>query len=857
LSVGPRMREAKPREVITLPFRVSNTGSQTREFVGKVNLPAGWLSITREFPFKLDAGKSEVRLISFFLPQTAPAGTYEVTYLVNDRKIPSIRDGDSVIVVVLPLVKLKVELLEAPEYIVAGENYQSHFIVINEGNVTVTVDLEIKSRNDYPATTEVMKFQLIPGELRSVAVNVKTDAKIHREIRHHLELTARILEPKYIDITSSAFSWVKIIPRATNIEDPFHKIPVKIKLREVMGENEENKQGFQSEISGRGTLDEEGTKHIDFLFRGPDTQEKSVFGQHDEYYLSYWTDKYKLHLGDHIFSLSPLTERHRYGCGIEGKLNIGMLTTGAYHQRSRWTAPAQEQTAAYLRYHIGQVQKLGLNYLKKEEDNSLDIWSLQALLEPMEDTYLELEYARGEKEGKQGSKFSDAYRIRNYGRYDEDEIYYWLEKTYAQPEYLGYYRDLDFNSAGMAFPISDNLRVVAYGFQRRKNLALDPSRPALSEKCSRFGLNYRPTPGTTLSCEYRKAYHKDRFSSPSFDYREESLRTSVGRSFEKLSFRSSIEIGKTRDNLTGQLTDLRRYGASVICWPISGQRYSGYFQIGDFYNSTGEYQRRTIIGLNGYLKISERTSLNAGLQTNEQESSYIQDIIEISLEHQLSNDHKLALRIRHISYKNSSYNKEIAALLEYVFPLEISVSRKRSVGMIKGQVCDVEDNGRGIANVFLRANGIAAVTDKNGNFTFPSLKPGKYYLRVDRASIGLDRVTVQNNPTEVVVKGGEEITVSLGVVRSASLIGKIMVYRLLNNNNVTDEKGYFRFKEVRPGKWILKVHSDNLPRYHYLEENTFSFELKPGDKKEMLIRVLPKKRPIHIIEKGEISLGEE
>ena len=912
LALGPEMREVKSREIVIIPFRVSNTGSKTYEFIGKLNLPEGWLPITGEFPFKLDPEKSEVQLISFFVPQTALTGSYEITYLVRDRAFPSISDRHSITVVVLPLAKLKVEILEVPEYVIAGENYQSCFMIVNEGNIAITVGLEIESGNDYPASAEVIKFQLIPAESRKAIVTVKTDAKIHRELRHRLELTARMLEVKYNTITTSACSWVKIIPRITAVEDPLHKIPVKVKLKGVMEEDEESKGGFQSEISGRGTLDEEGTKHIDFLFRGPDIQEKSIFGERDEYRLSYWTDKFELHLGDREYSLSPLTEMHRYGRGIEGKLNIGTFDLGGYYQKSRWIEPAQEEVAGYLYYNIGEDQKVGVNYLEKKGDNPLDIWSLQALLEPMEDTYLELEYARGEKEDKEKGNFSDAYRIRSYGRYEDYGIYYWLEGIYAQPDYPGYYRDMKFVSTGMSFPISSNLEVVAYGFQQIKNLALDLSRPAPYEKGTQLGLNYRPAGGTALSLEYRKAYHQDRLSETSFNYSEETLRTSIGRSFEKLSFYSSIEIGKTYDNLTGSLSDLSRYGISAVWQPTSGQCYSGYFQIGDSYNYTDEYQRSMSIGLSGYFKIGDRTSLKASLKTNEQYSSYIRDIADISLNHQLSNDHNLSLRIRHTSSKNSSQDKETTVMLEYIIPLEVPVSRKESVGGIKGQVYDIEDNGRGIPNVILEVKGGAtAVTDKNGEFIFPSLKPGRYYLRLDKASIGLDRVAVPKTPMEVVVEGGKEIEVKLGVVRSANLRGEIMVYRPLNNNDfanedanngecyvigdgnndngnsnhsgkeeliesyglanilveltngletqrrITDKKGYFEFEELRPGKWTLKVYTDNLPRYHYLKEDTFEFELNPGDKRETLIKVLLKRRPIRIIEEGEILLEED
>jgi len=232
LALGPKVKEIKSREVVTFPFRVSNTTNQTREFIGELILPKQWLPITKDFPFKLDKGESEIRLVSFFVPKTVLAGIYEITYLVRDRDFPSISGRCSTVVIALPFVKLKVELLESPEYVVAGEDYQPRFIVINEGNVTITIVLEIESENDYPATADMVKFQLLPGESKTAIVTVKTDAKINRELRYRLELKARILELEYSTIKASAYSWVKIIPRISSSEDQFHTIPVKIKLRE-------------------------------------------------------------------------------------------------------------------------------------------------------------------------------------------------------------------------------------------------------------------------------------------------------------------------------------------------------------------------------------------------------------------------------------------------------------------------------------------------------------------------------------------------------------------------------------------------------------------------------------------------
>ena len=129
----------------------------------------------------------------------------------------------------------------------------------------------------------------------------------------------------------------------------------------------ETEKGFQAELAGRGTLDEQGTKQIDFLFRGPDLEEISFLGERDDYRLSYETEKYDVHLGDRGYSLSPLTELYRYGRGAEGRLNLGRFALGAYREESRWLEPKEEQTAAHVGYRINENYQIGLNYLKKNE----------------------------------------------------------------------------------------------------------------------------------------------------------------------------------------------------------------------------------------------------------------------------------------------------------------------------------------------------------------------------------------------------------------------------------------------------------------------------------------------------------
>ena len=74
---------------------------------------------------------------------------------------------------------------------------------------------------------------------------------------------------------------------------------------------------------------------------------------------------------------------------------------------------------------------------------------------------------------------------------------------------------------------------------------------------------------------------------------------------------------------------------------------------------------------------------------------------------------------------------------------------------------------------------------------------------------------------------------------------------------VTDRDGHFQFARLRPGHWTLKVYDTKLPRFHYLEQNVFEFDLEPGDQEDLLVKVFVKRRPIQLLEEGELQVEEK
>ena len=897
--------ETEPRAIVTTVFTVTNPTDQKREFISEVKLPQGWVLITKDFSFELNPNESDTRLVSFFVPQTTLAGKYEITYVIKDRKYPSISDFYTTYCLVLPVSKLQTELLESPKFVIAGEEYRASFIVTNQGNTKYTINTNINSSKNIPCVADVEKFTLDPGQSKTVVVSVKTDAKTIRKLRHHLRLTAEAVEDSKTKATSTSF--VEILPRISGVEDNFHRIPAELIFRYVSQKNQDRTSGIQTEFRGEGTLDEEGKKHIKFRFRGPDVLDKSIFGEHDEYFLSYWTEEYELNFGDRNYSLSQLTENYLYGRGLEGRLNIDDdFTLGAYYMKTRWLQPRTQETAAYLDYSINDKYKVGLNYLRKNKNGKVsNITSFEGTFEPFENTKVELEYAMGPG----GDKKDNAYLTRLYGR--NDWLSYYLKLTHGGPDYPGYYSDLDYVSAGITVPIDKYLRLNASFRRERNNLDLDPTiYSAPLEKYYQLGLDYRLKTDTTFSLDWRSRNRRDRLDSPQFDYQEDTLKFGVGQSFDKLTINTSAEFGKIKNELNNTTSDSKRYTASVYFKPTKKQSYSGYLYYDKDNNFTGENRRSTTVGLNARYNITNSTSFSFTLRTNKyQGSAYgARDNLELKLNHTFINGNELSILARHTRYKSSSMEDDTALMVQYTIPLGLPVCPKKSVGSIKGYVYD-EETQVPISDCLLRLNGLTAVTDSSGNFTFPSVKPGIYYLDVDTASIGIDQITSRKTPPELIVEGGEKTQVNIPVTRAARLSGRIMVYSYEGNHNkttvnkqnsntnkpyyvvgnssdnkvdtkltedyglantivelknssetkrtVTDRQGRFEFEELRPGKWIFKIYGDNLPEYHYIEKDASELELKPGQKKEISARVLPRKRRIRIIAEPQTLLEEE
>ena len=908
--------EARPREIVTTTFRVTNQTGNRREFLAQVKLPTGWKPITAEFPFELEPGRTEVRLVSFLIPRTTLAGKYQVTYLAQDRVAPSVSDLFTINVVVAPVEELGMQLLDAPKTVIAGDAYRARFVVANQGNAPARIELSVRSANQLPAALDTESCVLDPAESRTIIVAVKTNPELRREMRHSLKLTATALGAEKGGVRAEARSTVDIVPRISDAEDPYHRFPVQLALRSAFGGNGQHTGGFQAEVSGQGPLDDEGKAHIEFLFRGPDLTDKSVYGPRDEHRVSFVTRAFGLYLGDRAYALTPLTELQTFGRGAEAKLTLGELSLGGYHAETRWEEPSERQTAAYIHYQLGDRARLGLNYLSKRIEGTPtssptrtrpegDVVSLRGQFKPFQDMAADIEFGVGRDRDGGNCGSSSACRAEVEGSLGKAR--YQLRLIHAGPDFPGYYSDVSFLSASFGAPLWGRLGVHADYRREQDNLDRDPARgSAPLDTCRRIGLDYRFATGTVASIECQSRSREDRLPSPQFHDEDQTIGFTLAHQFNALSVSLSTETGKTRDHLAGTSAALRQYRLSTHFSPSGSQSYSVYVEHRDD-GGLGEEKRRSLTGgATASWRVTDRTVLVLAARTTDYEQAVDggRDVFELRVSHLMANRAQLCLSARHTSWRGADDGSEPAVMLEYRMPLGVPLRRKKSVGALRGRVYD-EQTGRGIPNTVLRLNGAAAVSDRNGHYVFPAVKPGNYYLSADRRNIEIDKVPNHKMPRGVAVVGGRDTSADIGFVPGATLSGRVALYRLAEAEvgplvpadtgdgtdaglplqatvgrpklveaggvpNIvvelsdglerlrclTDANGRFSFGSVRPGKWALTVEASALPVHHHLEAEAVEVHLRPKQAETILFRVIPKSRPIRVIQNGGVLLEE-
>ncbi len=860
----------KPGSVLALGLRVTNLSQTPATYKPVLKLPAGWRAVTRDFSFNLAPGASDVRLVSFSIPMEARSRQYDIAYSVTDALGQEGRI--SVPVFVLPVIDLSLEVVDAPRFVVAGSSFSTTLILANEGNAPTPVWLRYRSSSGFPIAIDSVVRTLGARESRQVVLKVKTDVKSGR-LSHTLEVDA--ISARDTTKRVRASSVVQVVPSPTGAEDDYYTFPVTVRAREV---GQGRLFGPQLEAVGVGSLTSHRRDRLEFLFRGPETQTRSVLGLRDEYHVSYHGESFDAYAGDLNYTLTTLTELGRYATGAGGKASLGKWDVGAFYNWNRWSTQLQNESAGFLSYDVMRNASIGLNVTQKRDYFNSEIGSVRTLFAPIGNSSVDLEYATGTKDGAR----DNAYAGRITG--NQSSIGYDVRYVHAGPKFGGYYQDIDFISGSLNIQATRSIRLETYVQNQTRNLERDTNQiHAPNDLNLQFGTAFSDIGALYVV----RNIHRDLLPNPKYDREQDVVQARFGYNLSAANFYVYGDYGSTRDKTIGASFPYRRLALNLGFRPAGRYSYGAsveYSNGQDVY--TSQNQERLSTSLNSSMLIGSGTTIELNAYGSRLFATPSQSYVlgEGTFEHVLPFGHKVTFRIREsaILIGSVSTSNEIAYALEYSLPLAVPLQRITTVGQLRGIVQD--ERGRGIAGVLVSAGENVAITNRKGEFIFSSMKPGTVFVSIDRAGIGLDRVTTQPMPYEVVVQGGETAMLGIGVTRSVQVTGTVELYgtsegvpgenspankdlggqpgvylELTNgkdyNRRVSDSHGKFVFSDITPGKWRLSVFGGNIPEYHTVVPESLTLDLKPGEKKDVLIQLVERKRTIKILQEGTIVPG--
>lgn len=862
-AAQPRL-EIGRGNILTAGIVVRNPLTRIQTYVTKVVLPQGWRLLIRETSFELLPGQQDTRLVSVSLPAETPAGLYRIRYFISDRTTPSEETEIVVDVVILPSLRLDLQLLEAPRFVVAGRQYAVRFSVTNAGNVASRVRLTSRSSENYLLRLDSSQIALRPRETRNVTVLVSTAADIPDKVIHSLELTALHLQDS--TITAKASGVVDIIPQVAKAEDRYLTYPLEVTGR---ASGEDDRLGGQIEIIGSGSFTEGRRDRMEVMIRTPDIQSQSNLGLRDEYRIRYTSPFGEIKIGDWSYSLSPLTELSRYAFGGEGRVEYGSFQAGGFFNESRFFTPRQRQVAGFVQYEVVRNYTLGTNYLKKEDRNESTITTFRAKAKPHQLARLDFEYGRSNAPGSS----DDAYALQVAG--NRPRVSYDVRYVNAGTDYTGFYRDLMYTSLNFNMVPAESFRFESYFRSEERNKRRDSTLfYAPRERFLQVGGGY----SNIIAAYYRLSVQDDRMPFPQYDRREDVVQFRIGIPLKEISLFTNIDLGISKDRLGKRESPFQRYAVFTSFSPFPSHQYSTSLEYSANRNLfSGEKQERVSASVGGTVFLTSFSYVQATVYWNRMFATFGQDfaLADFALYHVFPWEHRIAVRGRQ-SYSTPEINgRELAYVLQYSVPLAIPLKRLSLSGQLRGKILD--ERGRGMANVLVNTGNSAAISDRDGEFLFPSLRPDRHFLVVDKVSIGLEKITLQPMPLEVHIHGGEETRLTIDVVRRVSVSGEVVLFEFDEttttaddivlagpkagvfiectngtavHRRVSDSRGRFLFTDLQPGEWRLNVTGGDIPPYHFVEKELFEFSLKAGAKEEITVRILPRKREIRIIKEG-------
>ena len=887
-SPSSKLLDTAPGRIVTTSVVVANRGTEADEIVERLILPPGCHRVAPpEVPFRLEAGGQIVRVLAISIPPEMRAGSSVIRYVAESRRDPSSSGSFDFSVRVTPIDDLQFTVEPRPDVVLAGDTFSVKLHVTNKGNSRLAVQLAHRSSLGFPVSVDTASFKLEAGATREITATIKTDKATSKHARHVVtfDVTAQSASGKIL--TASQASVAELIPLVSGDRDPFHHF--RMVLRQMTMVETEHAPQLQLELAGSGSLDEAGEHQVDFVLRGPDVQNSSLFGERDEYGASYHGANWDIDLGDRVYALSALTEKRSLARGAGVRWHDGGTSAGAFYMQTRFRHVNTEEFGAFIGQQLTEGLSLRAHFLRKSGEEQFsdalpqNIMSLESHYQLAKLLDLRVE-AAGSRSDDGTTDF--AYRVDARGELPGDTSYA-VEHVHAGADFRGYYHNTDTTYASASKAITSKFRVHASLNRYDGNPANSDIRNTVvnRENSWKAGAKYELSAATGLGLEWNHTSREDVLAPAAYDFTEDAAKLSLSHNFGELQVHGSVDFGTLDNSLRDNSGTFQRYNAVVNWRPDSRQTYSVFASYGPS-AFTGSMEKSLNAGASARWQFTNRLDANLSYARNQFDgiTGREQDQALASLRYQFEDKRSLSLLARwsRARSNHAGAQNEAALLVTYSVPLSMPISRKRSIGQLQGRVYDVTKGpAAGLPRVVVQVGEDFAVTDSAGFYEFPALKPGRAEIRILQDSLEQNFTMATTLPLETNIAPGEVAHADLKATPGASVLIQVKRYAFadgsaiqtsgslkedggfegavveISNGSVTwraktDRAGSVSFTRLAAGQWKLKVMAEALPPLHLLEEPERTLSLSAGNSEQVAVRLVPQRRTFKLLDRGSV-----
>jgi hypothetical protein len=842
---GPTGRlEAQSGGVWKTALVLSNRRAGPMRLTPRVQLPRDWRPLMAPEPFEVPPGTTNLFVLNAVVPRTAAAGTYRVVVEFESHRGESVRDTLSV--AVMPRQALRVSGEAGPRYARIDTTVTVDFVVRNEGNVRMAVDLSARAVEASATIRDSSRLALRPGDVRYVAVLVGPTRTGRVQL---VELHARAVGGgEYSD----AFELLRVA------EAPPTRVVLPLNVRMRAYESAVT----PSEITG-GIVGRRDT--FDLLVRRPG-ELGSLFGERDEYRLRWSGARGRFVAGDMVANESPIRDSYEMLTGIDAALRVGPVTASGYAGRDRLLGTDASEEGASLSMRPFGSLTLGGGALQRSGVDSGDGRAWRAFAS-LGENGLGLPSLRAEISQGQGG--SSAYGVRAHSRFSRA----WVDVSAGEigGNYPARERGSSRSSVGLGARVTRHVSLRAWG--GRYEMDTLPTRPfAFTSNSYSAGLVVGP-----LTAEYRHEEREAVIDGFRYSNWDEGARATIGGAFGPATFTAGAELGSSFDarSANAQRAPFQRFSGSAYF--SRSRRWSGGISL-EHYSREGLARNQQLSGTittSARLFPGTRLELTGSLFHVVFPTVQSYSNVNARIEQSLGHGHSVSLRTRTFAMSASStlpLRQQTTFFLEYGLPFQVPLPWV-GARQVRARVVEA-GSGNAIPGALVRMGEYTAITNREGRVTFAPTA-AMYALLVERADASVPLVV--DAPDLAAARRGARREVTISVGEGARIIGRVTRYDRVRRdsvapaggianvivtmtrgadtlNVVTREDGNFEFRQLPPGSWRVTVSGGRIPAAYGFERYTATVVAEAGRASSLEFRVVSRAEEAALQDGGSLSL---